>query len=343
MTAHSRSLRSGAALCCAAAFLLLQSPGASAQVEPPNALEQPELDTPTGRDGTPIEGWAIVRFTVGTDGRTTDARIVDKLPASLAERDIERAVEAWTFEPATADGEPIDWFNNEAAIVFDAEDVPPEPPPAFIAAYGEAAGLLEAGQYADALRSNDRLLQMPGMRLRELALAHVQRAAIGIALGDNHEAYAAILRATDPLVPALDPEQLSIALQYRNALELQLGDAGAVLETFRRRRALGPVPVDDPVGSRIDAIEQVLADQESVIVVTAKVLDEQWRHVPARRTFAIANIDGSIGTIHVECDRRTADLEYMPDSEWTLPESWGRCMLAIDGRRDTTFRFFEFL
>ena len=136
-------------------------------------------------------------------------------------------------------------------------------------------------------------------------------------------------------------DELAVALQYRNVLELELGYAVDALETFARRTELGPVPDDDAMASRRAAIEEALGG-DGAIAIKAKVADDYWRHTPARRTFAIADVDGKLDTLHVECDRRAAELEYAPDAEWTLPESWGACGLMIEGRRDTEFVFTSF-
>jgi hypothetical protein len=325
------------------AGMLVCGAGALAQTVAPRAVDTPPPEIPQDRAGMPLEGWAIVRYAVTADGSTSDVRIVDIMPPELPDRGIRDAVEQWTFEPATLDGEAIGWYNNEAVLVLDAATVPAASTPEFAEAYAEADGLLRNDEHQDALRSNERLLESTATRLREIGLAQVQNAAIHIGLGDHHAAYAAILRATDPRVPLLDPNELALALQYRNVLELQLGDAEAALATFERRNALGVVADDDPVGSRLPALQEALAAEDSIIAISGRLIDEQWRHVPTRRTFALGDIDGSIETILVECDRRAAELEYVAESEYTLPESWGNCALQIEGRRNTTFRFYEFL
>jgi hypothetical protein len=178
-------------------------------------------------------------------------------------------------------------------------------------------------------------------RIGEIGVAEVQNASINLSLGDLHAAYDAIKHATDPRVPVLSDEDLKVALQYRNVIELQLGDMVAALETFERRKALGPVADSDPMASRAATIAEALQG-EAAIAIKAKVLEDNWRHVPSRRTFAISDVDGDIKGIRVECNRRSADLEFMAETEWTLPASWGDCTLMVQGRRDTEFTFYEF-
>jgi hypothetical protein len=133
-----------------------------------------------------------------------------------------------------------------------------------------------------------------------------------------------------------------LALQYRNALELELGDAIGALATFARRNETEPVPQDDPTVASAAAIQEALAAGDAPIAIKAKILDEYWMHALTRRTFALAEVTGTLGSIQVDCNRRVAQLQYAPDSEWTLPDGWGACSLTIEADRGTEFVFYEF-
>jgi TonB family protein len=324
-----------------AATLFFVAATAAADVVPPRALEQAKPRPPENRFGIPIEGWVVLRYTVLPDGRTANVRVVDRMPPTLVEREAVSAVESWTFEPARSNDTAIEWHNNESVVVFDLEAVPLEPSGFFLPAYREADALLKSGEHDKALKRNESMLSTQTSRLAEVGLAQMQNAAIHIALGDLHAAYAAVLRATDPRVPVLGSDDLKVALRYRNALELELGDVLGALATFDRRNAIEPVPDDDPMAVQAAAIDAVLGG-DAPIAIKAKILDELWVHVATRRTFSISAVSGEIERIRVECDRRGAELEFAADSEWTLPESWGGCNVMIEGDRDTEFVFYEF-
>lgn len=310
------------------------------QTVPPKPLAQPQPE-PRNRFDMPIEGWAIVRYSVLADGSTADVRIVDRMPEQIPEREIRAAAEDWTFEPATSDGKPIAWHNNESVMVFDAERIPHEPSPMFVQGYREIEALLAEGDNEEALRRSRRLLSTVTSRLAEMGVGLVQSARAHLALGEQHAAYAAIRRATDPRLGLLEPSELSVALEYQNTLELRLGDFVNALDTLERRRMLGPVPDSDLMASNAEAIRTAL-EGDAAIAVEGKILDDSWMHALARRTFAIGDLDGDLRRIDVECDRNATELEYSIDSEWSLPESWGDCVITVTGRRDTEFVFYEF-
>lgn len=314
---------------------------AAAQVVAPVPVAQSPPESPVTRFGFPQEGWVSVRYSVLADGTTDNVTLIDKMPPQLVHRDAISAVESWVFRPATADGEPIDWHNNEAVILFDAEDVPAAPTPLFLQAYREVDALVAEGKLERALRSNERMLETSASRLLEIGLAEVQSATINLRLGDAHAAYAAILRATDPRTPTIAGDDLKIALQYRDALELQLGDVIGALETLERRNTIATVPADDLVAANVEAIEKVLNDSGTV-VHQARIIGDVWRHSLDRRTFAITVVDGAIDAIDVACNRRQIELEYAADAEWMLPESWGACSVDVEGSNGTEFQFYEF-
>lgn len=66
-----------------------------------------------------------------------------------------------------------------------------------------------------------------------------------------------------------------------------------------------------------------------------------WSHALTSRTFALANVQGEIRDLHVDCDKTEKTLEYEADAEWTIPDSWGACTLQVSAKRGTTFALYE--
>ncbi|HEX7341218.1 MAG TPA: energy transducer TonB [Rhodanobacteraceae bacterium] len=53
------------------------------------------------------QGWVIVQFTVGIDGRVSDAHVVDSQPHHVFDRAAVRAVSRWEYKPALRNGRPM--------------------------------------------------------------------------------------------------------------------------------------------------------------------------------------------------------------------------------------------
>lgn len=335
----SRRPHAGRGWLAAIALAIAGAAGAN-DVSAPVPLEQAQPDIPTNQFGWPLEGWVKVRYSVLSDGTTTDVRVVEAMPATLPTKSTVAAVQRWKFEPAKAGGEPIEWHNNEAVVVFDHDEVPLEPTPMFAQGYNDVVELIKAEDYAKAQRQN-QVLQSRALRLAEVGLAQAQAAVIHTAQQNLHDAYDAVVRATDPRIPALDGVGLADALRYRFGLAAELGRYADALETRERLAAIAPLPDDDPTAAAAEAITQALAS-DGGIVVKGRVVKDAWQHTPTRRTFTFADIDGTVRTIELECDRRKAVLQYAADAEWSIPESWGACEIFVNARRNTTFSLVEF-
>jgi TonB family protein len=375
-------------------------PGAAySQTVAPKPLMNPQPEAPTNRFGLPIEGFAIVRYTVRADGTTDNVRVTTRMPIQVSDGKVASAVEAWTFTPAMADGMPIEWDNNESVIVFKADPEamanafsgrggggratsspqsgrsnrsiitgrpqgganaggnadgegegegearpafdPNGPGQMFIRGYREVEASLAAGEIEDAKKRNDRLLEMEGSKLSEFGVGLMQAARIDMLMDDVSAAYAAVRIATDPRLDLLQPSELPVALEYRNTLEMRLGDYVSALKTWERRQQVGGVSATDPMATQAPAIETALQG-DAAIAIQAKIMDGTWSHELSRRTFALGDLEGSLKAIDIECDRRAAQFEASDESEFTLPDGWGACVVTISGKDDTKFSLYEF-
>ena len=54
-----------------------------------------------------IQGWVLVEFTVGIDGRVVDPRVVAYEPTSIFNSSAIRAIRKWKYKPKLENGEPV--------------------------------------------------------------------------------------------------------------------------------------------------------------------------------------------------------------------------------------------
>lgn len=291
------------------------------------------------------EGWVKLRYSTLADGTTADVRVVDVMPPGLDTLTAVAAVGAWTFEPAVANGVPIDWHNNVAVIAFKREGSEFHASPAFAEAYEEVAELVSSARYSRAKSRSERMQSERAFSLYEMALAQMQLAAIEHALGDAHAALDAIRRATEPAVPQLPDAELKVALEHRFALEVQLGRVADALETHGRRVEVERLPSDSPMARQAAALQDALEAPETTTSLGIQGrIDEngQWAHALTWRTFAVDDVDGRNEAIEVECSREKRVLPFEADVEMAVPATWGACVVFVKGRRDTTFTLYQF-
>ncbi len=63
---------------------------------------------PTQAQRLHVEGYVVVRFTVTSEGRTSNIKVVEAQPRHVFERAATDAIERWEFKPATRAGQPVD-------------------------------------------------------------------------------------------------------------------------------------------------------------------------------------------------------------------------------------------
>jgi hypothetical protein len=76
--------------------------------------------------------------------------------------------------------------------------------------------------------------------------------------------------------------------------------------------------------------------------VEVRVGEVAWNHPLTSRTFTIGSVTGRIRDVRVQCGKLNKRLEYKEAVDWTLPDSWGDCSLAVNAKRGTTFALYEF-
>jgi hypothetical protein len=77
-------------------------------------------------------------------------------------------------------------------------------------------------------------------------------------------------------------------------------------------------------------------------LVEVRVGQVAWNHSLTSHTFTIGSVAGRIRDLRVRCGKLDRKLEYKEEVDWTLPDSWGDCTLAVNARRGTTFALYEF-
>jgi hypothetical protein len=310
---------------------------------PPSPVTQGQPDTARNIVGIPVEGWAIVRYSVLQDGRTSHVRVVESVPPSLDIDGIAEAAQGWTFQAATSDGAAIDWHNGESIVAFGATDsTVTEPSPEFLSAYDAIVGMIDTDRFTEALEASSALLNEQATSRIELGLAMAQLASINI-LGDNpHRALRYLRLATDRRVPSLPLQDLFPALQLKLRVETELGRWREALITYDWIAAgLDP----DAPNPFIDVANMLQGqwDNAEFLEISAFIGDTPWRYDIGRRYFYVDKVNGAIDSIDVECDTRRLTIDFQADADYQLPEAFGDCTLFVNGTPGTSFSYIGVL
>lgn len=78
---------------------------------------------PVFEDGTRPTGWALVEFTVTTDGRVLNPDIVESRPGGLFDRVTLDVTPKWRFRPKVVDGQRVDQEHTRVRLVFVKDNI----------------------------------------------------------------------------------------------------------------------------------------------------------------------------------------------------------------------------
>lgn len=331
-----------ASILSAACLAPVQELLAQATLVPPSVERRAPAPVVRNREGEQVAGWAIVRYSVLADGSTDNVEVSAIAPPAADPDIAARTIEQWTFTPGTADGEAIDWHNNESTVLFAGTSSGNEAPPEFVELYDEVSELNDDEDFEDALEVGDELVNDVATSRAELGIALAAAAISEVGAANFHAALRMLRLATDPTAAALSGADLFVALQVKFRIEIQLGRTLDALATHERIAA-GYGPDDpDPFASAADELRE-LWDAQEFIGVVGQIDEMPWYVQSGRRYFYIDNIEGEIDSLTAECDANRLDIPFQADADYQLPERFGNCIVVVNGEPGTSFTFVEVL
>ncbi len=305
------------------------------------------------------EALVHVRYTIKADGKTADVEVVDGFYNSLFSDAAVKAVQAWTYKPATLDGEAIDWLNNEYVFAFHINGVDAAISPQVMQGFNAISELLADKDYDEAVSRIEAMLANQDVvkTLFDYAFLHDALATAYLGAENLHEALAASIKATtspgrvyasvnggtsSPDEALLTPELQLAALRKRFLLNGSLGHNVDGLRTYERLLTLQESANNDDLASQAEEMRRRLVSPDPMGQIGG-LAENTWTYAPSRRIFAVTDLRGEIDSIDVRCKRRNAQLPFETEVEWALPESWGACTLTFNGKEGAEFTMYEFL
>ena len=160
------------------------------------------------------------------------------------------------------------------------------------------------------------------------------QSAVSAGYGPHPEQYSANQLRTERLVMK-EMTQLAYQDPALHEAMVRVGQAYQALEAVTGSRAYWTLYRDVPAGD-----EGLPFDAKRLVEV--RVGEVAWSHPLTSRTFTIGSVTGRIRDLRVHCGKLDKRLAYKEEVDWTLPQSWGDCSLAVSAKRGTTFALYEF-
>ena len=307
----------------------------------PLEKQAPKFPKLAARRGS--DGWVKVSYVIGKDGKVKDVVAIDSIGESALVRAAVSAVKEWTFEPAKAGDEYIEQCDNAVQVDF----------------------LLTNGgvtkKFHRALRRGQTALDEKDIEGIQQALKDMDslgsknmselfwRSHLSISLfeftGDAEQKYHAVNQALSSLNAIKLNKEEKHNLQEYLLLQKFLYEANnsllsSALYNFNKLKKMESEAAKAYQGAA-DKIQQFI-DGEQPIFVSAEISDKgRWSHYLSRRAFSVTNIEGRLDKVEVRCSRKFNSFTIQENSQWQIPESWGKCNIHMLGAENSKFDLVE--
>ena len=288
-----------------------------------------------------VEGFAIIRYTVGIDGLVREAavtRLIGPPEFGTAAAD---AVRRRIYQPATVDGKPVE-VTRWVWVDFKAHFVGKGARPDIADGFRKALALIHDGKLDEALK----VLTVEQSRQR---LNFYERSMIAYATALIHAEHKNWLEANDDIGLAtiheganLDRQVQASAVKLRIRIDLQLGQVADALQWLAILKKLDLA--DDATQKFVDAAMAKAASLENIFV-TARIpqasAGDSWWHTLYRRTFSFADVEGKLDRFELACDQQSIASDANGAAEWHVPKDWSNCRIVVHGPPGTKFDLVE--
>lgn len=314
----------------------------------PLELAPPAYPKRVLRDGG--EGWVVLSFVIDETGRPGDIVVDDSAGAKPLRSAAIRAVEQWSFDPATLNGEPILQCRNRYMLSFKLNPPASGASPAFAARYKRASRALTKGKVADARKFADELKAYGVNNFYENAAYWHLRLQLA-AKEQNSKAmrYAAgRLVALGPgYLPQSDTRKAAL-LRYKLLVQDNYyGEAQSLRDRFDEFA----IDDDDPTLAAYHARLHAARTEIPAYGVKGRISQHPWSISLIKPSFYLEDVKGDIRDIEIRCDHHresTAASDGSPErvtrrvlheeKAWVIPNGWGgNCHVMVFGEEGTEF------
>lgn len=131
-------------------------------------------------------------------------------------------------------------------------------------------------------------------------------------------------------------------LQQKFILEVKASLFSDALMTFAQ---ISQRPDNEAVVSVLEKyatqVKQVLKTEDLIVVQGEIGNDGDWWHSLSRNRFSFSDVSGTLETVELRCANKREKYTVAEDSEWIIPQSWGRCRIMVVGDNQANFNLVE--
>lgn len=290
------------------------------------------------------EGWVQLSFVVDENGRVVDPVVEDSSGIVGFEKASLRAMKGWRYEPAKRNGKTIEQCRNTVQMDFMLEQSTKGGRRRFVNEYKAARQALESG---DVQLTEQLITEMENGKIwnrYEDAWFWMLKAEFAKKQGDEGAQLASLKRGvnSNESESHLGTDMFLYLLQQKFILEVRASLFVDALSTFER---ISQRPDSEPIVAQLEGyaskVRQYLIDEDYILVKGQIDIDGDWWHSLSRSRFSFTNISGNLDSVELRCANKREKYTFAADTQWTIPESWGRCKVMVVGENQANFNLVE--
>lgn len=311
---------------------------------PAKAIERvpPKFPIKAARSGN--EGWVQLSFVVDENGAVVDPVIEDSSGIYDFEKASLRAIKQWQYSPAVRDGKAIEQCRNSVQLDFKLDKATKGGRKRFVREFKKAEEALQANNIVLAEQLITKMGEGKIWNSYEDAWFWMLKAKLAKAQGNTSERLKGIKRVvfSGNSSKHIGETAYLYLLRQKFILEIQASLFSEALNTFSQ---IEQRPGSEEVISVLDkyAIQarQVLKNEDFIVVQGQIDNGGDWWHSLSRNRFVFSDITGTLDTVELRCANKREKYTVAEETEWKIPESWGRCRIIVVGDNQTNFKLVE--
>jgi TonB family protein len=302
----------------------------------------PRFPTNAARNGN--EGWVKLSFVVSENGTVIDPVIEDSSGIRGFEKASLRAIKQWQYSPAIRNGENIEQCRNSVQLDFKLEKSTNGGRKRFVREYKKAEEALKTNNIILAQQLITEMSEGKIWNSYEDAWFWMLKSEIEKALGHDSSQLSSLRRVlfSNKSHKHVGAQYYLYLLHQKFILEIKASLFSDALQTFAQIRQH---PDNEET---VDALEkyaiqarQLLKNEDFIIVKGEISSDGDWWHSLSRKRFIFSDIIGTLDTVELRCANKRQKYTVAEDTEWKIPDSWGRCRIMVVGDTQANFNLVE--
>lgn len=287
------------------------------------------------------EGWVVVSFVIGKDGKVNSAIVEDSSNARMFNKATLRAVNKWVFEPTTVNGKAIEQCKNSVRMDFSLKNNEKGARHKFVSRYKNILSMMESKDYTSAGEAIVSLKKKGAWNLYEDAWLSSLEAKFFNKTGNIDSEMKALSHISSA---SQDYLNMDITLNHLIRLfNIYLGrnhfsDALSIAKKIKKKDT--EQRVYPKFISTVSKIENFIASGDNYLV-KGVIQDGVWHYDLARQSFSFQGDTDKLRKLDIRCDNKHLTYQVSQQSTWTIPNSYGQCSVYIYGDEHSSVELVE--